>query len=167
MLRRSPALLVACLSLLLSAMMSVLWVRSYLVHDALDWGTSKGRAGLLSADGRLVVGRTTIPPTALAYVPRGLQYRAESRSTELKPSWSSWSGVQVTHVAQGGFVASDVRIPYWFLLPLTSIPFALWLYRRLWPPVPPSCCPACGYDLRASPDRCPECGRASDVSPSQ
>ena len=52
-----------------------------------------------------------------------------------------------------------ILIPFWFLFPLTLIVPAIVARRiirtrrRL-----PGACHSCGYDLRATPDRCPECG---------
>ena len=57
-----------------------------------------------------------------------------------------------------------VVVPYWSLLAATALPPLLWLgvrsrrtlllrrRKRL------GLCVRCGYDLRASPGRCPECG---------
>jgi hypothetical protein len=60
----------------------------------------------------------------------------------------------------GDFIA----IPYWLIFLLTA-PWPAWWFvrqrkrnaRRL-----AGLCEHCGYDLRASPDRCPECGATVD-----
>jgi hypothetical protein len=52
-----------------------------------------------------------------------------------------------------------MELPYWLLIPPTLVIPALWLrsQRRLrWRPE--GLCLHCGYDLRASKERCPECG---------
>ena len=61
-----------------------------------------------------------------------------------------------------------VQVPYWFVLTLLSLPaFFVWRRRlrqiRSLRRVSRGACPGCGYDLRASPDYCPECGRRTTM----
>jgi hypothetical protein len=53
-----------------------------------------------------------------------------------------------------------VTVPHWFLVVATAVPTLLWLRGTLrhWRWARQGRCRSCGYDLRSSPDRCPECG---------
>lgn len=57
-----------------------------------------------------------------------------------------------------------VGAPHWFLilllaaLPVARVTSKLHRRRR----IRHGLCPSCGYDLRGTPDRCPECGQQSD-----
>jgi hypothetical protein len=62
-----------------------------------------------------------------------------------------------------GEIADDFGIhlivPYWFLVCANALIFAILLRRLLKPHHRNGMyCARCGYDLRATPDRCPECG---------
>jgi len=62
---------------------------------------------------------------------------------------------------RSGLPPTDFRIlvvPHWFLGLLFALPFACRRWSRRRPPPAAHLCPACHYDLRATPDRCPECG---------
>jgi hypothetical protein len=53
-----------------------------------------------------------------------------------------------------------IAVPFWFLAAITGVLPAAWGVRlvRASHRQRASLCASCGYDLRATPDRCPECG---------
>ena len=56
---------------------------------------------------------------------------------------------------------SSIYFPYWFACVLTGPLPAYWLHqnRRSVRWAKAGLCPSCGYDIRVTPDRCPECGK--------
>jgi hypothetical protein len=158
-----------------------LWVRSYFAEDSLTYSiTSKSlHRGVATLPGGLGFARISIDEE--------LQYRLSfSSSTRdgwhfdtAPPNTSHWELPNaITRVRWLGFrvekgkvipgmSASCVVVPFWSLC-LVTFPLPLfWLRdhrqrRRL--RRGPHLCLNCGYDLRASPERCPECGTVRPIA---
>jgi hypothetical protein len=76
------------------------------------------------------------------------------------PRWFPFPPVRFTHNVVAGEDEKVVMITYWLLL-LLALPLpavAIVRHRRRGRREKAGLCPTCGYDLRATPDRCPECG---------
>ena len=82
------------------------------------------------------------------------------RRTVSLPTYQSTVG---TNGVTNGLILSHVAsvyVPFWCVVPLCSAPAAVLLWTRLRHRrrFAVGHCHRCGYDLRASPGRCPECG---------
>jgi hypothetical protein len=174
------------LSLLLCVAVAALWVRSYAMADYVMWRTPDGWRGAWTSRGRLVVGWTLAewredePQWGVLYergepvpVEQELRWARQSvgvltvmegppqpvivRWEKAGIVWWRWHGRQ-----DGGGPASVVRlfVPWWLVAAaLAVLPAAgLLRHRRRVRRRRLNLCPRCGYDLRATPERCPECG---------
>ena len=166
-LRRLARRLFTLCSLVLVALWIVLvalWVRSYWVNDQLEWRHSNGfinvgpsRGGIWYSGFTGMAG--TGPPTG---------YRSV-RPPGRDPTTNIWRFAGF-HYWHGPFPAGGtmtiVRLPMWALL-AGHLALSIFLFRRLpqHDEARGTLCRSCGYDLRASPERCPECGAAAVSAP--
>lgn len=156
-----------------------MWVRSFFVSD--NWGANRYTPATGAIDSRLVhaiggsvyVVRSTmvLPPGAApplaSSVDSRWRYGAEPggakpptppplffrHRTSYSPTRRSPRAIHLSYVR----VTSVRLLPVMVLSALLPGLWALlWVRRRR--AARPGCCAACGYDLRASPERCPECG---------
>jgi hypothetical protein len=81
--------------------------------------------------------------------------------------WSAFSGINGGYLgATDWTVSHGISFPHWFAIVLLSLPMSIrtllrWRRRS----IDPARCAKCGYDLRATPLRCPECGMIAEILP--
>jgi hypothetical protein len=169
--------LLAALSLLMCVATVVLWVRSLGRVGAVDWNGAAHSVMLWNGDGFVALdfvndGKSTfngepIPTWHLSSHPmppgrsRGDLWGYNGKSEPNSWGFAAWC-VQSSRPNWrfGGRLAVVVFAPYWFLVLILSLLPTVWLLRTLRRRrrVVVGLCTVCGYDLRATPERCPECG---------
>ena len=145
--------LCSAVSLLLCVAACVLWVRGTRAQDTVLFGTHRHTFQLMSSNGRVVLAQAK-PALPAALRADGVKWLIEPRT-----NWAAHGYPRLGFVSKP--FAYGVVAPCWLLVLATAALPAAWLRRRLSPPIPPGQCTRCGYDLRASPGRCPECGAAN------
>ena len=158
------------LSLLMCIATAAIWVRSYWIADHVtDFILHRGDSGFdqicaSTVNGSILVGyldrQGSLPPSEVA----GLKYEAVHmrvpRDTPARRwGFGYWDGSK----PNVSMICWEVWWPLWVLmLPMAALPGA-WLIvraraRERQKRVMRHLCVHCGYDVRASKERCPECG---------
>ena len=139
--------------LLLCVAVCVLWLRSYrapansaAAADSISFTRSEPLYWVIAEPGRLTLCRQV--GANWDFPLRGFN----AAGIEFGGSWG-----------EDGSILWNLRMPCWMLAAVTALPLPLAAWgvvrrRRVRRSARLGLCRHCGYDLRASPERCPECG---------
>lgn len=178
---RLTRIFLACLttfSLLVLISLSILWLRSYRHTDRLTSVSTTGQKSLYSRQGHLVLNYLHADWSNQPASRFGIKY---DRDTPAPPSEDlmvrlllcTSRGVTESFHERAGFALYQRNrpdgvqyviavAPFWALAAASGLLPLGWtvqrLRRRFFSRPVPGCCERCGYDLRATPQRCPECG---------
>ena len=163
-------------SFLLSLLAACAYLRSYRHIDCLDLQAHRTRVTFISFAGGLhVLFFPQLPPDDESWrlltslpIPEGQSLDPWSLYTTDTAPIIQWraGGVGIRRGTFYGTVPYDaLLIPFWLTLPIL-LSLTLWrgivMFHAFSHPKESQYCPACNYDLRASPARCPECGALPD-----
>lgn len=168
----------AAVSLSLCVATCMLWVRSHWVYDLYKFAD---RQHTLKLDkGHLWAGRCEEPywidpgHYAARQHPETSNFTATFLPNSSQVSVAVGVGISrsalhflyVDWVQPPSTRMRSLAVPMWFIAGFLGIvPVArTWRWMKNKHGKEEGLCPSCGYDLRASPDRCPECGRAVEVA---
>jgi hypothetical protein len=162
--------LLTALSLLLCAAVCLLWVRSYSTSQFVGWSDPFRFLGALSMHGLLRFEHGTYPNDEQGWSHVSYPTPAsepglwgEVRALDRRGGWLRRLGIasaRTSYHADGKQVWRALYVPHWLLAaplllaPLERLRRTLRSRRRR----RAGLCAHCGYDLRVTPGRCPECG---------
>jgi hypothetical protein len=167
--RRLVTLAAAASLLLLCIGTAALWVRSYRAFDSVYWMPTEVPLYYIawSSEGTLTVGQTT--PSM--FQPRHrFEYRAQ-KGPAVRPDYPrrflgvgwirmSFQAMGNSHPSLAGRHFMVAEVPMWMPVTAAALFPVAWAERRVLAKryTVAFACAGCGYDLRATPNRCPECG---------
>jgi hypothetical protein len=154
--RRKLLAIAAAVSLVVCVAISLEWGRSYFVADRLGYTFSGGTRGVRSLGCRSSLGEILLTSLDYEWPPAdGWRFETEKpRPTRRTPGWRHF------HYGRNAANVYQLFFPHWLPITMFAIPPAFWLAaaRRRRNRSRHGLCPSYGYDIRATSDRCPECG---------
>jgi hypothetical protein len=162
--RRRLLTILSAISLMLCVAIAALWIRSRQTWDMIQYEGGNAQRTLTSLHGRVQFFDRNGFPRAEPRWGFNSRVNAAGWMIDSMPDrrWYQRLGFDFRYRRFGitGTGGRDliIMLPYWFLMLLTATPPLLWTARRLRRPPAGTFCRKCGYDLRATPERCPECG---------